>query len=72
MLVWNSHAFNVTDEPAKLDIWINFEFAAPEEQRYRCTLRRHQRHLEDGPAAFGAEELCAHYVAPAGRRDLSS
>jgi hypothetical protein len=34
MLIWNSHAFNVTDRPGKLDIWVNLEFAAPEEQRY--------------------------------------
>jgi hypothetical protein len=22
-LVWNSHAYNVTDKPGKLDIWVN-------------------------------------------------
>ena len=26
MLVWNSHAFNVTDQPGKLDIWVNLDF----------------------------------------------
>ena len=47
ILVWNSHAFNLTGEPANLDMWINFEFAAPQEQvRPARTLRRHQRHLE--------------------------
>ena len=29
ILVWNSHAFNVTDRPAPLDMWINFDFATP-------------------------------------------
>lgn len=35
ILLWDSHAFNLTDEPAKLEAWINFEFAPPEEQSLR-------------------------------------
>lgn len=65
ILVWNSHAFNVTDTPGKLDIWINLEFAAPEEQRY--PLQRFTEVYEQfrlSVPAFGAQELCARYVVP--------
>jgi len=65
MLVWNSHSFNVTDLPGKLDIWVNLEFAAPEEQRY--PLQRFTEVVEQfrlAVPAFGAQELCAHYVVP--------
>jgi hypothetical protein len=34
VIIWNSHAFNVTDEDGKLEAWINLYFAAPEEQTY--------------------------------------
>jgi hypothetical protein len=32
MILWSSHAFNLTDEAGKLEAWLNFEFAEPEEQ----------------------------------------
>lgn len=65
MLVWDSHAYNVTDREGKLDIWVNLEFAAPEEQRH--PLRRFTEVLEQfrlAVPAFGAQELCARYVVP--------
>jgi len=75
MLVWNSHAFNVFDEPALLDIWLNIEFAKPEEQQ-------HQLHrfvnvasiTKMRPPAYGADQVCAYHVLPDGARvlDLSS
>jgi len=34
MLIWDSHAFNTTDEDGKLEAWLNFYFAAPDEQVY--------------------------------------
>ncbi len=64
-LVWNSHAYNVTDKAGKLDIWVNLEFAAPEEQRY--PLQRFTEVFEQfrlAVPAFGAQELCAHFVVP--------
>ena len=67
MLVWNSHAFNVTDLPGKLDIWVNLDFAAPAEQRYplqRFTEIFEQFKLNVPP--FSAQELCARYVIPEG------
>jgi hypothetical protein len=63
IVVWNSHAFNVYDEPAALDAWINFEFAAPEEQ-----LRRLDRFVDITAIgkmhvpAFGVDEVCQHHV----------
>lgn len=66
MLIWNSHAFNVTDRAGKLDIWVNLEFAAPEEQRY--PLQRFTEIFEQfqlSVPAFTAAEMCARYtVAP--------
>ncbi|MBX3027443.1 hypothetical protein KF840_21300 [bacterium] len=64
-LVWNSHAYNVTDMPGKLDIWVNLEFAAPAEQRF--PLQRFTEVFEQfrlAVPAFGAQELCARYVVP--------
>lgn len=33
IIVWNSHAFNLDDEPRKVEAWLNYDFAEPEEQR---------------------------------------
>ena len=63
MLVWDSHAFNVTGDPGKLDIWINLAFAAPDEQQHPL-----QRFTDVVPEfsllhvqPFKTEEVCAHY-----------
>ena len=65
IMVWNSHAFNVTDKPGKLDIWVNLDFAAPEEQQY--PLQRFTEIIEQfrlSVPAFGAQQICARYVVP--------
>jgi hypothetical protein len=31
-ILWNSHAFNLTDERGKIEAWLNFDFAQPTEQ----------------------------------------
>ena len=31
-ILWNSHAFNLTDEPGKVEAWLNFDFADADEQ----------------------------------------
>jgi hypothetical protein len=66
IIVWDSHAFNIWDEPADLDAWINFEFASPAEQQ------RPLQHFVDISAigkmevpAYGAEEICNYHVVPA-------
>jgi hypothetical protein len=71
ILVWNSHAYNVVDQPAKLDMWVNFTFAAPDEQQ-----RPLRRFVDiDGIAKmvvppFAIDEVCHHYVQPANTRLL--
>jgi hypothetical protein len=66
---WNSHAFNLYDEPADLDVWINFDFAAPEEQ-----VRRLDRFVDITAIAkmqvpaYGIDEVCQHYEAPPNAR----
>lgn len=32
IILWSSHAFNLTDESGKLESWVNFEFAIGQEQ----------------------------------------
>jgi len=32
VVIWNSHAFNLSDVGGKLEAWLNFDFAPPEEQ----------------------------------------
>ena len=34
MIMWNSHAFNLTDRPGKLEAWLNFFFAKPADRLY--------------------------------------
>lgn len=65
VLIWNSHAFNVTDEPGKLDIWVNLYFAAEEEQQHelqRFTVYEGLFDIDVPP--FQAREMCAHHVVP--------
>jgi len=65
LMVWNSHAFNVTDEAGKMDIWVNLLFAAPEEQLH--PLQRFTDVFQSfklNVPAFGAQDLCAPYVVP--------
>ncbi len=63
ILVWNSHAFNVTSKPAGLDMWINFEFAAPDEQHKRL-----HRFVDISAITsmhvppFGTQEICNFHV----------
>jgi hypothetical protein len=67
IVVWNSHAFNLYDQPADLDVWINFEFAAPDQQQ-----RRLERFVDTSAIGkmhvppFGTDEVCNHWVAPKG------
>jgi len=65
LLIWNSHAFNVTDQPGKLDIWVNLDFATPAQQQHQL-----QRFTDINAMfrlnvpAFGTQEICSHYVMP--------
>ena len=65
MIMWNSHAFNLTDQPGKLEAWLNFTFAKPEERQHAAQA------IFDGSAIFRMsvpacqqQEVCnLHYLA---------
>lgn len=65
IILWNSHAFNLTDQPGKLEAWLNFEFAAPEEQQSqaRQIFDTSQIFKMNAPA-FSTDEPCNIYELP--------
>ncbi len=69
LLIWNSHAFNLTDEDGKLEAWTNFDFAEPEDQvnRVRGIFNSSTIFAMNTPP-FEAEEVCNHHVFPADAR----
>lgn len=67
LIIWNSHAFNLTAENGKVEAWINLYFAPPEEQVYPVT----QIFIADPPILFKmlvppfqAEEVCNVFTPP--------
>jgi len=34
VIMWNSHAFNLADQPGKIEAWVSYHFAPPADQRY--------------------------------------
>jgi hypothetical protein len=66
LIVWNSHAFNLTDTAGKLEAWLNFTFAAPEEQitPAQGIFDAHEI-FQTNVAPFKTQEICAlHELAP--------
>lgn len=63
MIMWNHHAFNLTDEPGKLEAWLNFDFAAPDEQVWpaRIIFNTDQIFTMQVPA-FQSQEVCAFHL----------
>jgi hypothetical protein len=67
MIIWNSHAFNLTAATGKVEAWVNLYFAPPEEQVHAV-----QQIFEANPpilfkmtvAAFEAEEVCQVFPLP--------
>lgn len=64
-VLWNSHAFNLTDRAGKLEAWINFIFAKPAERRYAA------QGIFDTSSIFymnvpacEQQEICDHHVLP--------
>jgi hypothetical protein len=75
MVFWNSHAFNLTDEPGKLEAWLNFSFAAADERRFAArTIFDTSAIFAPQTPPFRAEEICNHHVLPEGAQlfELSS
>jgi hypothetical protein len=65
MILWNSHAFNLTDTAGTLDAWLNFEFAAPAEQQTPAEqIFDTDSIFKMRVPAFTTEEVCAIEVLP--------
>lgn len=64
-IVWNSHAFNLTAQPGKLEAWINLYFAPPEDQQHevRRIFDVSQIFRMTVPA-FSTAEVCHFYRFP--------
>lgn len=67
VIMWNSHAFNLTEQDTTLEQYINVYFAQEDEQLYR------QRTIFDAEDIFAMyvppfeqQEICATYTAPQG------
>ncbi len=68
-ILWDSHAFNLNDEPGLLRAWLNFEFAPPAEQitPVRQIFNAEELFATSAPA-FGTHEPChVHYLPPNAR-----
>jgi hypothetical protein len=69
MILWSSHAFNLTDKPGKLEAWLNFEFASPEDQQSpQVPIFVAESVFDMNVPAFGTDEPCHHSVFPRGAR----
>jgi hypothetical protein len=71
IIVWNSHAFNTTQEDAKVEAWLNLHFARKQDtpvQRIFGAPGLDQLVLTTfskvNVPAFGRDEVCATYVLP--------
>jgi hypothetical protein len=66
MIMWNSHAFNLTDKPGKVEAWLNFEFAPLEEQNFPVqTIFNIDEIFKTNAPAFGTDEPCNIHFLPA-------
>ncbi|GIW42290.1 MAG: hypothetical protein KatS3mg076_2867 [Candidatus Binatia bacterium] len=80
VVVWNSHAFNLTDRPAAVRAWMDLFFAGPDEQLYPVQGGLLEvDHIFDmsqggGVPPFGTKEVCNTLTFPKGTRlfELSS
>jgi len=69
ILIWNSHAFNLTDTPAKQEAWLNFYFASPADQRYPVRGIFDASHIFSmNVPPFASQEVCATHVLEQGTR----
>ncbi|GIW42289.1 MAG: hypothetical protein KatS3mg076_2866 [Candidatus Binatia bacterium] len=69
IVIWNSHNFNLSDRPGKVEAWSNFYFAEPEEQRHRVERVTDARFVfVMNVPPFEQREYCATYTFPRGVR----
>ena len=67
VIVWNSHAFNLTKFPTTMNQFLNLDFATPEDQRYpvRQIFDSRQIFVQNVPP-FESREYCNTYTVPQG------
>jgi hypothetical protein len=69
LIVWNSHAFNLTDVPGKIEGWLNFGFGSSEDHIYPMNgIFNVSRIFGMSVPPYGAQELCQHNVLPPNTR----
>lgn len=67
MILWSSHAFNLTDAPGKLEAWLNFVFAQPDEQQTPAQkIFEISGVFQTHAPAFGTDEPCQISLFPVG------
>jgi hypothetical protein len=65
IIMWSSHSFNLTDKPGKLEAWLNFEFAEPEEQKSPAiAIFNADQIFKMNAPAFSTDEPCNIHVFP--------
>ncbi len=75
MMIWNSHAFNLTDKDGKIEAWMNFDFAEPEEQQFLMQrLFNISGIFSMNVPPFETQQICRHHVFAPGTNiyELSS
>jgi hypothetical protein len=68
IIIWNSHAFNLTDQPGRLEARLNLYFAEPETQRFPAIdifLASPGTLFKMVVPPFEAEEVCSIFTPPA-------
>ncbi|MBI3784460.1 MAG: hypothetical protein HY270_13775 [Deltaproteobacteria bacterium] len=65
LIVWNSHAFDLTDQPGLLRAWLNFTFAQPDEQTIPTEgiFDAHDIFKTNVPP-FKTQEICSLSILP--------
>jgi len=75
IILWSSHAFNLTDKKGTLRSWMNFEFADPEEARFPAQqIFDADEIFKMNVAPYETQEICSFGVFPPRARiiELSS
>jgi cysteine-rich repeat protein len=71
IVVWNSHAFNLTGTAGKVEAWVNFDFAPPAEQRFPVLggiLDPDNKIFIMNVPPFERRRYCHQYIFPQGAR----
>ncbi len=64
-ILWNSHAFNLSDEPGKVEAWLNFDFAEPVDQQFPGRdIFTAGTIFNMRVSPFAAQEVCSIQVLP--------